>query len=403
MLPQYMTATTTGVYRYRRRTPNELKDYIGTSEIIRSLGRDQGEAISKAVGLNQAIDQSILLVKMNMPSSIFLPLLSSVNLTGIPDAKAITTKGHLSDTSALYLKSLSVSKEEIRDRSYIITELYPALFKIILKTDNPKLSDIQYSHLIKARELLQQFPKRNIERYRQMPLYIIAKGIEDKTLVIPEDERISLTTLNKYIKWFSVLLSFAVKQNLIPFNPTSSGLTIKKTSIARGERKEFTKEELQVIDQAFQNEPIYPIVRILRYTGMRPSELLKCSLSEIEGVLCFDLRSPSKALKTLASHRVIPVHPSIMDCVQNFQELLNSYAEKYITKRFAKVIQRNLNDSQSKSMYSLRHTFATNLIANGVRPEIVSELMGHSHTTMTLNRYVKGFPIATLKSAIETL
>lgn len=406
MLPQHTTVTTSGVYKYRRRTPQELKQFIGSHEIIRSLGKNLPEATTKASEMTQAISEAIQLTQLSaIPSYIIRDLLNSRNLITVNDDKRTPkeTKGTLKEIAEIYLQSLSVSKEEVRDRRYILLEVYPAIFEALLNDSNPLLVDVKYTHLIKARDLLQQFPKRNIQQYRQIPLKDITKGIHTNTMEIPAGERISITTLNKYIKWFSVLLTFAVKQSIIPFNTVTSGLTIKKGVSSRGQRKEFSQDELQTIEEVFKDEPICPVVKILRYTGMRPSELLKCSLTEIEGVMCFDLRTPKKALKTLSSHRLIPIHPSLKGSVEGFQELLKGYAEQYVTKRFATVIHRHLKDSKSKSMYSLRHTFATNLIAKGVQPEIVSELMGHAHSTMTMNRYVKRYPIRLLNEAINCL
>lgn len=402
MLPQYMTATTTGVYRYRRRTPNELKEYISASEIIRSLGRDQAEAISKAMEINQAIDQSVLLVKMNMPSSVFYPLLSNVNLTGITDEQKNTkdTKSYLY-ASRLYLKQSNVTPMELSNRQYFFQQLLPSILKVLLKTDNPELSQLTYNVQLNIRDILIKLPKKNIQRYRNIDLPTLILGVHKGTLEIAKEDTTAIDTVNKSLKRIKSLLFFAQNSGL--YSGIIPNMTIENKTQSRGQRKEFTQEELLIIEEALKDKPVYPIVNILRYTGMRTSELYKCSLSEIDGVLCFDLRSPTKALKTLSSHRIIPVHPNIKDSVQGFQELLKSYAEGYVTKAFTKTVQRHLKDTEGKVLYSLRHTFATNLIAKGVQPEIVSELMGHAHNTMTLNRYVKGFPTATLKSAIDTL
>ena len=57
--------------------------------------------------------------------------------------------------------------------------------------------------------------------------------------------------------------------------------------------------------------------------------------------------------------------------------------------------------------HALRHTFATRLLENGVDIKTISELLGHSSPTITLNRYVhtnlqnkrKAMEILTKKSA----
>lgn len=57
--------------------------------------------------------------------------------------------------------------------------------------------------------------------------------------------------------------------------------------------------------------------------------------------------------------------------------------------------------------HSLRHTFATRLLEKGVDIKTISELLGHSSPTITLNRYVhtniqnkrKAIEILTKKSA----
>jgi integrase len=187
------------------------------------------------------------------------------------------------------------------------------------------------------------------------------------------------------------------------YNGIIPNMTIENRMQARGQRKEFSNDELRIIDNVLQCDAIYPIVKILKYSGMRFSELLKCSVSEIEGILCFDLRTPTEPLKTLSSHRIIPVHPDLKGSVNGFQELISSHFDKHFAKKFTKVIKKHLLDTQGKSLYSLRHSFATQLIANGTPAEVVSELMGHSHSSMTLNRYVKGYPITILKAAIDSL
>jgi integrase len=63
----------------------------------------------------------------------------------------------------------------------------------------------------------------------------------------------------------------------------------------------------------------------------------------------------------------------------------------------------NIRLGDGESLYSLRHSFATHLVATGVRSELLSELMGHTHKSMSLSRYAKGFPIKMLHDAVNQL
>ena len=43
-------------------------------------------------------------------------------------------------------------------------------------------------------------------------------------------------------------------------------------------------------------------------------------------------------------------------------------------------------------VHSLRHTFATELIRQGVNPKVVSDLLGHTTVQMTLQKYAHVWP-----------
>jgi len=135
---------------------------------------------------------------------------------------------------------------------------------------------------------------------------------------------------------------------------------------------------------------------------MRRSEVYKCVIHKIDGILCFDLRQPTDKLKTQASYRVIPVHSLLIGRI--FELNLDLARKKLISNQLKEsMVKAQLEDINRKSLYSLRHSFGTELIANRVDSTIVSELMGHSVTSMTMNRYVQGYPIKRLQEAIETL
>lgn len=403
---QYITSTVNGIYKYRRKTPKELYNYIKKKEIVKSLGKNLQEAYRMANEYTANITEALELCNLSsIPQDIKLNLIHqklSVFLS-FDKPKVDTTEKKFKEIVELYLNSLAVSFEKYRDRKTILTTVYPAVFKVILKSANPKLDSITHQDLIKVRDIFACLPKRNIKDYRKTPLELMVKRIiKGEQIVEDEEDYISLTTQNIYLKTLSSVFIFAMKHDLAHANP-ANGLTIKQKVQARDQRKSLTLDELEIMDKAFSIHPLYPLFKILRYTGMRTSEILKCQLKEIDGVLCFDLRSPKKPLKTFSSYRVIPVHNELKDYIDNFQDLYSCYSPKHLSKYFRITLRKLIKDTQGKSLYSLRHTFATQLIAKGVASEIVSELMGHSHNTMTMNRYVKGYPIAVLKEAIDRL
>ena len=46
---------------------------------------------------------------------------------------------------------------------------------------------------------------------------------------------------------------------------------------------------------------------------------------------------------------------------------------------------------EHRGMHALRHSFASNLFARGVSVKVISKLLGHSSTQVTIDRYVHLF------------
>ena len=168
---------------------------------------------------------------------------------------------------------------------------------------------------------------------------------------------------------------------------------IKKTTSSRDERVALDVDIIRHTISTANTVRLADSFTLLYLTGLRPSEVSKCKLTTVEGVRCFDLTDKSLQLKSRASHRLIPVHYSIKDPEQ-LLESFRSMSSQYMNRQF------NVPEG---TLYSLRHSFATELVGNGTEPYIISELLGHSHQGMTLGRYVKGFPVKVLKEAVDKL
>ncbi len=398
----HLTKTKTGSYTYRRRIPQQLQDLIGRKEISRTLGKQQHEAIVKASELDQAINQGLTLKTLNsVPETLIQEMLITKLSLTLSNSIDMNPTGWSSIAKG-YLKQSQVTPMEYNTRKYFFTILMPVVLKVLLKSEDIDINKLTYSKLIEIRKLFLKFPKRNIWKYRSMNTYTLVHSIHNRKIEIAHDQLVSIESTNKSLKRIKSLLIFS--QKLGHYKGFIPNFTIDNKQLSRSQRKDFTKDDIKIIEEQLQDTHIYPMIKILQFTGMRLSELYKCSILAIEGVLCFDLRTTKGSpLKTLSSYRIIPVHDSLLEHLDDLPALTNKFSSNYISKRFKKDIKRILEDTQGKSLYSLRHSFATNLIANSVQPEIVSELMGHSHNSMTMNRYVKGYPLKVLKKAIATL
>ncbi|HAP36547.1 MAG TPA: hypothetical protein DCQ28_11635 [Bacteroidetes bacterium] len=131
-------------------------------------------------------------------------------------------------------------------------------------------------------------------------------------------------------------------------------------------------------------------------TGLRRSEALNLQKSDIdfEKNEIIIRRTKTKLL------RFIPLHPKAISILINQGEKIFTELRKdYVTKKFVSYLKAS--ELSDLNLHSLRHTFATNLIAKGVDIYTVSRLLGHTDIKTTMV-YAK-VNTATLQSAIAKL
>lgn len=158
------------------------------------------------------------------------------------------------------------------------------------------------------------------------------------------------------------------------------------------------------------------------YTGMRPNELIALNWSDIKGNV---LRVSSGAVyakgqgtkrsdrpKTAKSVRSIDLPPTIMTQLSAHRRAQLEYRLPFGTNwsepdavfttddgrricigtpthKFQKVLKRN--NLQHITLYGLRHTSASTLIARGISARDVAARLGHAQTSTTLNIYAHAF------------
>lgn len=154
---------------------------------------------------------------------------------------------------------------------------------------------------------------------------------------------------------------------------------------------------------AYDRATIAYIIQVMRYTGMRPAEVIALKLGDIDmnGRRIainkaigsdYEKKQVSIPTKTDLSRRIIPISEQLYP---HMQEALQRSRHSLIFARFDGTPWDidDLSDKVNKiakraglqfRLYDLRHAFATKLLNNGTPPAVVRDLMGHSNTTTSI-------------------
>ena len=159
-------------------------------------------------------------------------------------------------------------------------------------------------------------------------------------------------------------------------------------------------------------------IMLCLYSGMRIGEICALKWNDVDSENCLinvnktvlrirNTKARAKQPKTIivtgtpktdSSQRSIPIPKAI--CKLLIAEGKNIPKDYYVATcsdrlmeprgyygRYKQVLQK-CGITTSYTFHALRHTYATRCIESGIDPKVVSELLGHSSVTITLNRYV---------------
>ena len=152
------------------------------------------------------------------------------------------------------------------------------------------------------------------------------------------------------------------------------------------------------------NRPMYYWIKFALWTGCRRHEVWTLRWENVHGDDCSVIGKGDKE-RTIA---LLPMAKSAMGEPKDIGYVFIHYADiDRHTKEFKKLVRDCglPSDKYDITLHKLRHTAATNMLANGVRLEVVQDLLGHADISTTriyadilgetvkreLNEKVKGF------------
>jgi integrase len=253
-------------------------------------------------------------------------------------------------------------------------------------------------------------------------------------LALDNIEKLSITTINKYLQSYSGLFSWAKQQSFVE-NNFFDGLEIRAKKSKDDLRDAFKQHEIQAIlreivhnDRGLINKDYQkwgPLIAI--YTGARLNEIAQLRLDDIkneDGLYYFDLNESDdgKRLKNAASARRVPVHSrlislGLLEHIGDMQRKGKTrlfpdfpYSEKNgygrnLSQWFNNVFLPELGlKSKQLVFHSLRHTVITELMHASVEEPIVKAIVGHTRAGVTQQNYFKqGYTLVQLATALEKL
>ena len=282
----------------------------------------------------------------------------------------------------------------------------------------------KYLHIPNRRELIPEFKDKSIPEILMMDT--------------SSEEKRSLYSLNQSIRMLSTFSKWCCANSDMIENPFSTATEkgLKREDIIKG----FTDEEIcrifdpsvflsSTIDRkGFQPNRIanYFAPLIMCFTGARVSEVMQLHISDIRkvrlgkdnAIWVFDFNSNEcdccppehrKSIKNKSSHRIIPVHPSLITLgvcrMRNMLEKMNetrlfprnnytkgkggwsgSFSHFWNVTYLPKIGLKRLKGRKTDT-HSFRHTFINKMKQNKVIESYANEFVGHHHDSMTFTNY----------------
>ncbi|KIO37400.1 site-specific integrase [Shewanella sp. cp20] len=397
--PPYLFQSRHGIWYARIVVPESQQGILGKREIRKSLAtRDRLEAVRKS--------WRVLSQLQNVAEAGSLESIESITTSAPKELASIASPKH--DASPPKLPRLNQVVEEFCQEKLKQGAWSPhteQVNRLTFKDLVVLLGDIR----------LNQFT--------------LAKALEYKRHFSTK-AGLSVSTVNKRLTRVSALLKWA-SLHYGTANPMT-GLSIKVSAKVKASKARDALSESK-IKQLFRDIPPTTehkmpyrawLPRLAAYTGARIGELAQLYLDDfsvIDGYPCILIRAthPDQSIKTVTSERVIPIHPKLiaMGFLQfvekqqaNGRQRLFPELKKQATRGYSHQVSKwfyafkaKLGWSERDTLHGIRHAVATQLKHKEFSSDLVAGLLGHSHGSITFDRYGKEYKVENVLRLVKAL
>lgn len=224
------------------------------------------------------------------------------------------------------------------------------------------------------------------------------------TEYVGKNSKLSELTLNTYLSTLKEIFNLIKGDIYLMENPF---MEIKKLKVGETERREsFSEQEIELILEKIEEDTedakiCKPLFTIAFQTGLREGDIRDLKWSDVD----FDNQKIRRRTNKTKKIVEIPFLGSVEEYLSErfqikdesdyvFPELQNRHKDNIsrVVKRFLEnigiedasvIIEGRSRKTSKKDLHSCRHTFATLAMRNGVNPEIVKQILGHTDIKMT--------------------
>ena len=235
---------------------------------------------------------------------------------------------------------------------------------------------------------------RKLEKFFNKPVSTISTG-DIKMFMYSEGETKSPAGLNTFMTPIRLFFKFLQNEEFIVKDPCAS---IKPVKEPKREKKPLNEEQVEMLRDCVLSKRDRAILEFFLSTGCRVAEVGNVKISDIDfsNKTLMVIGKGNKERRVYFTERCKRALINYLNGRKDNEPYLfvsERAPHKKLNNRGYQVIvdkmQRMANIDMNVTPHTFRHTFATNALKSGMKPEVIQQILGHKDVGLTLRVYAK--------------